>query len=267
MQLSKSISRSLSRSIARGISGGGGEIAPYIALKCGAGLFDFSWNNPNCRKWVFPDGSISYDERPTRTLSAPGIVYLYCDDFSGNYRLSDNDTDSNYLGKLADLQGKITYYLSLYKCVLVKGSLADFQGKITNTLGVNDCNLIKGSLADLQGKITNYLGLNNCNLIKGSLADLQGKITNYLGLNNCNLVTGVYTPSGTALPTITYLSYTGVSTADMDATLNNYAAQAVAINKVNGAFSGFGITRTAASDDAIATLTGLGWTVSGLTKN
>ena len=43
----------------------------------------------------------------------------------------------------------------------------------------------------------------------------------------------------------------------MDATLNNYAAQAVAINKLNGTFSAAGMARTAASDDAIATLTGL----------
>ena len=152
MQLSKSISRSLSRSIARGISGGDG-VPNRIALKCGAGLFDFSWNNPTCRKWVFPDGSISYDERPTRTLSAPGTVYLYCDDFSGNYSLSDNDTDSNYLGKLADLQGKITYYLSLYNCVLVRGSLADFQGKITNTLNLRNCILVTGSLADFKVRL------------------------------------------------------------------------------------------------------------------
>ncbi len=184
-----------------------------------AGLFDFSYNNPN-RLWVFPDGTTSTAARPAKTLSSAGDVYLYSNNYDGNYRLNANTTDARFTGDLSDLQGKITYYLSL----------------------------------------------NSCTNVTGDLSDLQGKITNYLNLNNCSNVTGVYTPSGTALPTSTYLDNTNISSTDMDATLINYAAQATAINKQNGTFRANGMTRTAASDAAVSTLTGLGWTVSGLIK-
>jgi hypothetical protein len=110
------------------------------------------------------------------------------------------------------------------------------------------------------------LNLANCSLITGSLSDLQGKLTYYLSLTNCSLITGVYTPVGNGLPTYTYLDNTGISTTDMDSTLVNYAAAAVSLNKNNGTFRANGKTRSAASDDAVATLTGKGWSVSGLTK-
>jgi len=137
----------------------------------------------------------------------------------------------------------LTYYLNLYNC--------------TN---------ITGSLSDLQGKLTYVLNLYNCTNITGSLSDLQGKLTYVLNLYNCPNITGIYTPSGSALPTFTFLDNTSISTADMDQTLINYANQAVAINRSNGTFRAIGMTRTAASDAAVATLTGKGWTVSGLTK-
>ena len=165
-------------------------------------------------------------------------------------------------GSLADLQGKITYYLELAYCALVTGSLADLQGKITFYLSLTNCTLVTGSLADLQGKITYYLSLANCALVTGSLADLQGKLTYWLDLGGCALVTGVYTPVGTGTPTTTVLSNTGLSTADMDNTLIAYAAA----TKNNGSFTATGMTRSAASDAAVATLTGRGWTISGITK-
>ena len=96
----------------------------------------------------------------------------------------------------------------------------------------------------------------------GDLSDLQGKITYYLGLSNCSLVTGVYTPDGNGMPTYTYLDYTGLSAADMDATLIAYAAT----TKSNGTFYANGMTRTSASDAAVSTLQERGWSVTGITK-
>ena len=98
--------------------------------------------------------------------------------------------------------------------------------------------------------------------IKLDLADLQGKITYFLNLTNCSNITGVYTPVGDGVPTFTYLSNTGLSASDMDATLIAYANA----SKDNGTFVARGMTRTAASDTAVATLTGRGWTISGITK-
>ena len=99
-----------------------------IALKVTAGLFDFSWNNPNGRMWVFPDGSRSTAERPAVTLTTAGVVKLYSSSFAGNYALNDNGTDAIFIGSLRDLQGKLTYWLNIYNCTNITGSLADLQG-------------------------------------------------------------------------------------------------------------------------------------------
>ncbi len=58
------------------------------------------------------------------------------------------------------------------------------------------------------------------------------------------------------------VSKTAITSADMDANLINFAASGVK----SGKFTANGMKRTAASDDAVATLVTNGWTVSGLTK-
>jgi len=121
--------------------------------------------------------------------------------------------------------------------------------------------IVTSQLKDFN-KLTYSLSLADCSLVTGSLADLQGKLTYFLGLANCTNITGVYTPVGTGTPTTTTLSNTGLSSADMDNTLIAYAAA----TKDNGTFTAAGMTRTAASDAAVATLTGRGWIISGITK-
>ena len=167
---------------------------------------------------------------------------------------------SNITGSLSDLQGNITDTLSLYNCSNITGSLSDLQGNITNNLTLYNCSNITGSLSDLQGNITYYLDLYNCSNITGSLSDLQGNITNTLSLYNCKNITGIY--SGTSYPRIVNLSNTGLSASDMDSTLINFANSSV----VNGTFTAANMTRTSASDEAAATLTGRGWKITGLTK-
>ena len=161
---------------------------------------------------------------------------------------------------LSDLGGKITYYLSLGNCKNITGDLADLGGKITNTLSLGNCKNITGDLADLGGKITYYLNLSDCTKITGDLADLGGKITNTLILYNCKNISGVY--SGIDYPTIINLSYTGVSAEEMDQNLINLNENR---NK-KGTFTANGMSRTAASDAAVAGLTAKGWTITGLTK-
>ena len=166
----------------------------------------------------------------------------------------------NVTGSLSDLGGKVTYYLNLYGCAKITGSLSDLGGKITYYLSLDNCQNITGSLADLGGKITYYLSLYNCSKITGSLADLGGKITHYLSLHNCKNITGAY--SGNSYPTTVNLSNTGLTAEDMDQTLINFNAGTTK----SGTFTANGMTRTAASDDAVAGLISRGWTVSGLTK-
>ena len=166
----------------------------------------------------------------------------------------------NITGGLADLGGKITNTLSLYNCKKITGALADLGGKITNTLNLYNCTNITGDLADLGGKITNTLSLYNCTNITGDLADLGGKITNTLSLFNCTNISGVY--SGIAYPTTINLSYTGVSAEEMDQNLINLNEN----TSKKGMFTASGMSRTAASDDAVAGLTAKGWTITGLTK-
>ena len=141
-----------------------------------------------------------------------------------------------------------------------KMDLSDLGGKITSSLNLNSCSNITGDLSDLGGKITNLLGLYNCPNITGDLSDLGGKITSLLSLYNCSNITGVY--SGTKYPKNVNISKTAITPADMDANLINFAASGVK----SGKFTATGMKRTAASDDAVATLVANGWTVSGLTK-
>ena len=191
-----------------------------ILIKHAAGLMDFSVTNGRNLLWIFPDGTRSKADRPAKTVPA-GVTRVFCDDWSApNLQVNDNTTDSRFTGSLTDLQGKLTYHLTLY----------------------------------------------NCSLVTGSLADLQGKLTQYLYLTNCSLVTGVYTPSGAGTPSTINLSNTGLSSSDMDNTL--IAIANAATPKNGGSFTATGMTRTAASDDAVTTLTSAprNWTITGITK-
>ena len=127
-------------------------------------------------------------------------------------------------------------------------------------LEIKNNNALKAGLSDLGGKITNTLSLYNCRNITGDLADLGGKITYYLNLYNCRNISGVY--SGIAYPTTINLSYTGVSAEEMDQSLINLNEN---MNK-KGTFTANGMSRTAASDAAVAGLISKGWTITGLTK-
>lgn len=128
------------------------------------------------------------------------------------------------------------------------------------SLTVSDDAALKMCLSDLGGKITNALGLSGCTNITGDLSDLGGKITNILSLGNCTNITGIYT--GTTYPKMFTVSRTSITAADMDANLINFAASGVK----SGKFTAAGMKRTAASDNAVATLVANGWAVSGLTK-
>ena len=167
----------------------------------------------------------------------------------------------NITGSLSDLGGKLTNYLNLYNCTNITGNLADLGGKLTTSLSLHNCINITGSLTDLGGKLTTSLNLSDCPNITGSLSDLGGKLTNYLNLSSCQNIAGVY--SGNSYPTTVNLSNTGLTAADMDQTLINFNAGTTK----SGTFTASGMTRTAASDDAVAGLISRGWTVTGLTKS
>ena len=171
------------------------------------------------------------------------------------------NSDAQILLDLSDLGGKLTYYLNLYNCNNITGSLSDLGGKLTTSLSLHNCTNITGSLADLGGKLTTSLNLSDCSNITGSLADLGGKLTNYLNLSGCQNITGVY--SGNSYPTTVNLSNTGLTAADMDQTLINFNTGTTK----SGTFTANGMTRTAASDAAVAGLISRGWTVTGLTKS
>lgn len=128
------------------------------------------------------------------------------------------------------------------------------------SLSIKNDTTNKMDLSDLGGKIANVLSLKGCPNITGDLSDLGGKITSVLNLGYCSNITGVY--SGTKYPKTFFMSKTAITSADMDANLINFAASGVK----SGAFTAAGMKRTAASDNAVATLVTNGWTVSGLTK-
>lgn len=146
------------------------------------------------------------------------------------------------------------------KNTAIKIDLSDLDGKITNTLSLYSSPNITGDLSGLIMKNINALSLGNFSNITGDLSDLGGRISNFLSLSGCTNITGVY--SGTKYPKTFTVSKTAITSADMDANLINFAASSVK----SGKFTAIGMKRTAASDDAVATLVANGWTVSGLTK-
>jgi hypothetical protein len=161
-----------------------------------AGLFDFSWNGPD-RLWMFPDGTTSTTERPTRTLAAGGVVLLRVDaSWAGNYELKDNGTDSRYVGALSDLP-PLTYWLDLRNCTQVTGPLSDLP-PLTYRLDLHNCTQVTGPLSDLP-PLTYWLDLYNCTQVTGPLSDLP-PLTYRLDLGNCTQVTGPLSD----LPPLTY---------------------------------------------------------------
>ena len=181
--------------------------------------------------------------------------------FDGLLTKFENKSDAQTLLDLSELGGLATNCLNLYNCSNVTGDLSALGGRITHYLGLYNCPKITGSLSDLGGKVTYYLNLYGCTKITGSLSDLGGRITYWINLGGCRNVTGVY--SGDSYPTSVNLSNTGLTAADMDQTLINFNAGTTGA----GTFTAKSMTRTAASDDAVAGLIAKGWTVTGLTKS
>jgi len=233
------------------------------------GRFKCKYTNSSGRKWTFPTGTVLYDtSTPILTSTnetvdvtitqTSGYVILYSNNWIGSYNL--DFTGSNCItGALADLPA-LTYYLNLANCSSITGDLSDLPA-LTYYLNLTDCSSITGDLSDLPA-LTNYLSLYNCSLITGDLSDLPA-LTNYLNLYNCSSITGAYVSvSGNSVPTTTILTGTGMSATDMDNTLIAYAAT----TKDNGTFTATNKNRTAASDDAVATLVSRGWSINGLIK-
>lgn len=251
-----------------------GKYCKTMYFKMDAGRFNFSWNNPAGRLWTFPAGTVDYntgESVSTSTAEQPdviipengGIVTLTSDGWGGNYTLDHGSTKTEYVGDLADLP-LMTNILKIGNCSLMTGNLADAPP--VRLLNVERCSLLTGDIADLPSTITTSLFLNGDTLITGNLENLP-IMTGSVYLSGTQ-VTGAYTNvSGKNVPSAFAVPSTQISAEDMDATLIAFAQ----CTKTGGSFIASGMTRTAASDDAVAHLTtptaegGLGWTVSGLT--
>ena len=150
--------------------------------------------------------------------------------------------------------------LTISNDTALKLCLSDLGGRITDGLTLSGCSGVTGDLSDLGGNITGGIALNGCPSITGDLSDLGGKIGRTILLTGCTAITGVY--AGTVYPKTFTVSKTSITAADMDANLINFSASGVK----SGKFTAANMTRTAASDDAVAALVTNGWTVSGLKK-
>ena len=227
-----------------------------IAIQHGAGTFKATAEGKNV-VWQYGTQEI-HGNTCEFTIAEDSAQILVS--FNGMLTKFENKSDAQTLLDLSDLGGVATNYLNLYNCSNVTGDLSALGGRITHYLGLYNCSKITGSLSDLGGKVTYYLNLYSCPKITGSLSDLGGKVTYWLNLGGCRNVTGVY--SGDSYPTNVNLSNTGLTAADMDQTLINFNAGTTGA----GTFTAKSMTRTAASDDAVAGLISRGWTVTGLTK-
>lgn len=179
---------------------------------------------------------------PTFTVNSPGRPYFA-------------DRLSNYVHN--------GYYLVMPNCPNITGDLSDLQGTLTYGLSIVQAEKVTGDIIDMCGKLTGVFRVGGCPKITGSLADLNGKLSVELHISACTNISGVYTPANAdGCPTTFVISNSGMSTSDCDSTL---IAIAAVVAKVM-AITATGMTRTAASDAAVATIVGLGGTVSGFTK-
>lgn len=226
-----------------------------IRFRHGKGTFTATATGTNV-VWQYGGQQVQGDSCTFDVKSDNGLITMKCDTVE-SFEVQNDATNKM---DLSDLGGKITNALYLYNCSSITGDLSDLGGKIADTLSLNNCLNITGDLSDLGGKITNFLSLSSCPNITGDLSDLGGKIANTLNLNGCSNITGVY--SGAKYPKAFSVAKTSITSADMDANLINFAASGVK----SGKFTANGMKRTAASDNAVATLVANGWTVSGLTK-
>ena len=194
----------------------------------------------------------------TATATGTNVMWQY-----GGQQVQDSkctfDVKSDNGLICMDFDNSITS-LSITNDTALKLCLADLGGNITYTLTLSGCSGVTGDLSDLSGKITGGIALNGCLSITGDLSDLGGNINRSIILADCAAITGVYT--GTVYPKTFTVSKTSITAADMDANLINFSASGVK----SGKFTAANMTRTAASDDAVATLVTNGWTVSGLKK-
>ena len=248
-------------------------------IQMDAGLMDFSITNASNPFWIFPDGTTSTADRPAKTLASAGTVYLFCDDFTKPdiQQISDNGTNAEYLGDLADLPA-LTYYLDLTSCTNVTGSLADLPA-LTYYLNLTSCTNVTGSLADLPA-LTHYLNLTSCTNVTGDLADLPAltyylsltsctnvtgdladlpALTYYLRLTNCTLITGILPATVTA--TQIYIDNTGLSKADLEQSIINIESNGSS-NGTLSASTGMPTIDNATAIAAVASLRGRGWTVT-----
>jgi len=252
---------------------------PYcLALPHGAGLFNFSIINGTGVAWKLSNGVLSTSTTQNLTLPA-GTSYLYCNNlWASGVQVSAGSTGKNFTGNLS-VFSNLTYYLILYDCSLVTGNLSSVSN-LTYYLSLSSCSLVTGNLSSVSN-LTYYLSLSNCSLVTGNLSSVSNltyllsldgcslvtgdlssvsNLTYYLSLNSCPLVTGVLSPKAT----LSYIdiSYTGVSSADLDTLISN-------LNTITTVTSGTlklkGLTRTSASTTDINALITKGWSVTDAT--
>ena len=248
---------------AKGVRSGGGSVV-YINNATGA---NFSYTNGS-NGIVFVDGrqvlpqsgSIQFRHgKGTFTATATGtnVMWQYGGQQVQGSKCTFNVKSDN--GLICMDFDSITS-LSITNDTALKLCLSDLGGNITYTLTLSGCSGVTGDLSDLSGKITGGIALNGCPSITGDLSDLGGNINRSIILADCAAITGVYT--GTAYPKTFTVSKTSITATDMDANLINFSVSGVK----SGKFTAANMTRTAASDDAVAALVTNGWTVSGLKK-
>jgi len=234
-----------------GIPFSGQKAKQVFFITMQAGLMDFSITNGEGVLWLFPDNTTSTADRPAKTLTQPGTVFLYCDDFTkADIEISDNTTNANYIGDLSDFP-PLTYYAHFYN-TNVTGNISSLSN-LTYYANFSNTN-ITGDISNLSN-VTYFAHFYNTN-VTGDISNLSNVtyFANFYGTN----VTGVLNPH----PSLQhlYLHYTNLSTNDTDQTVINLDTNTTATGSRGLDISG--LNRTSASTDAINSLLAKGWTVT-----
>ena len=233
-----------------GIPFSGQKAKQVFFITMQAGLMDFSITNGEGVLWLFPDNTTSTADRPSITLAEAGTVFLYCDDFTkADIEISDNTTDTNYIGDLSDLP-PLTYLTSFSNA----GVTGDIDALSNLTYYANFYNTnVTGDISNLSN-LTYFARFYNTN-VTGDISNLSN-LTYYANFGNAP-VTGVLNPHP-SLRSL-YLYGTNLSTNDVDQTAINLDTNT---SRADGTLNISGLNRTSASTDALNSLLAKGWSVT-----
>jgi hypothetical protein len=219
-----------------------------------AGFIDFEATDGGNIKWLFADGSVSYDTSVAKNIIG-GTSYLIMDDFVGQ-SIGSGNTDLSYIGSLSDIPSGLSI-LELDNTA-VSGDIVEIN-HVQDVVSITNSENIEGNVSQLS-TLTSVMDFEGCPNIYGNIGDL--KTTDQIVLNATEVYGEV---SVDALATSWKLNNTLLSKTQLENSIINLATSAVANDVEYGYFECYDNMPTVDSFPACTALTQLRnrfWTIT-----